>query len=119
MEEKTVTNNTGGLEEDLNPEIFNKYFSVEFSLNGMGPTYLFKLRDIPYSGLCILVKEDSVVLKHLKVGDILNMKYNPLESSCSSILLKTRIRDISKNPQGRLMGHSIAGLSIIYKQDGR
>jgi hypothetical protein len=47
------------------------------------------------------------------------MKYNPLESSYSAKLLKTRITDISKYPQGRIMGHSLVGLSIIDKQDGR
>ncbi len=118
MEEKNVTNNSAGRKPESRT-IFNKYFSVQFSLNGMGPTYLFKLRNISYSGLCILVKEDSVVLKHLKVGDILNMKYNPLESSYSTKLLKTRITDISKYPQGRIMGHYHVGLSIIDKQDGR
>jgi len=69
----------------------DKYFGVQFSLNEKGPSYIFKLRDISLNGLCILVKKDSAVLKHLKVGDILNMEYNPPESSGSNKIFKTRI----------------------------
>jgi len=66
MEESIVTNYSAGSRFESRT-ILDKYFSVQFSLNGMGPTYLFKLRDISLNGICILVKEDSAVLKHLKV----------------------------------------------------
>jgi hypothetical protein len=93
--------------------ILNKFYSVQFSLSCMGPVYLFKLRDIPLNGLCILVKEDSSVLKQVEVGDILDMEYNPSESSDPSTLLKTKI--ISKNCHDSFTGHSLVELSIIDK----
>ena len=89
----------------------DKYYSVQFSFDDMGPTYLFKLRDMPLNGLCILVKEDSSVLNQLEVGDILNMEYNPPGSSDSSKRLKTQIT--SKNSQDSFTGHSLVGLSIV------
>ena len=65
MEESIVTNYSAGSRSESRT-ILDKYFSVQFSLNGMGPTYLFKLRDISLNGICILVKEDSEGYKALK-----------------------------------------------------
>jgi hypothetical protein len=90
-------------------DIIDKFFSVQFSLNG--PTYLFKLRDIPENGLSILVKEGSEVLRELEVGDILDIQYNNPELSSSSKILKTKIS--SKHFHNRLSGHYLVGLSII------
>lgn len=110
MEDKVIMENltVGGAESSI---FLNKYHSVQFSLNDMGPTYLFKLRAVPANGLCILVKEDSSVHKKLNVGDVLNMDYNPPEAPNSSKRLKTQIT--SKNSQDAFIGHSLIGLSIV------
>ena len=114
MEEATATNTTNSVGMQYDPDtIMNKYYSVQFPLNGTGPTYLFKLRNTPKNGLFILVKEDSIILKELKVGDILNMEYNPMGYSDPSIL-KTQIN--SKNSHNGFNGHSLIGLSIIDGQ---
>lgn len=114
MEEKTVMKHSA-CERSESRNVLNKYYSVQFHLNGMGAAYLFKLRDIPLNGLCILVKEDSQVLEELEVGDILNMGYNPPESPDSPKLLKTRVT--SKSAYDYFSGHSLVGLSIL-EQDG-
>ena len=116
MNENTVVNRSAGRKSDSRT-ILDNFYSVQFSLNHMGPTYLFKLRDIPLNGLCILVKEDSSVLKELKVGDILDMEYNTTGLSDSSKRLKTQVS--YKNCHDRFAGHSLVGLSIVDKQDGR
>ena len=114
MEKKIgMHDDPGGRSEPRN--VLNKYYSVQFYINGMDSAYLFKLRDIPLNGLCILVKEDSPVLKELEVGDILNMGYHPLETPESPKLLKTRVT--SKSAYDRFSGHSLIGLSIL-EQDG-
>jgi hypothetical protein len=77
----------------------------------MDPAYLFKLRDISGNGLCILVKQDSTVFRQLNEGDMLDMEYNPTESSGPPKLLKTKIT--SKNCYDRFKGHSLVELSII------
>ena len=91
--------------------ILDNYYSVQFSLNDMGPIYLFKLRNITLNGPCILVREDSSIFKQLEVGDILDMKFNPMELSVPNKRLKTKI--ISKNSHDLFTGHSLVGLSII------
>jgi hypothetical protein len=69
------------------------------------------------NGLCILVKEDSDVLKCLKVNETINMEYNPSASQGTSKYLKTRISDITKNNHGGFNGHRLVGLSIIEEHD--
>ena len=95
----------------LSRYILDNYYSVQFSLNDMGPVYLFKLRNISLNGPCILVKEDSSVFKQLEVGDILHMEFNPPELTAPNKLLKTQI--VSKNSHDLFTGHSLVGLSII------
>ena len=97
--------------------ILDNYYSVQFSLNDMGPIYLFKLRDISLNEPCILVKKDSSVFKQLEVGDILHMEFNPPEPSVPNKLLKTRI--ISKNSHDLFTGHSLVGLSIVEAANKR
>ncbi|MGB6009663.1 MAG: hypothetical protein WBI57_00150 [Desulfobacterales bacterium] len=110
MEKKTVMKHSAGERSELR-NVLNKYYSVQFHLNGMDLAYLFKLRDIPLNGLCILVKEDSPVLEELEVGDILSMGYNPSESPDSPKLLKTQVT--SKSAYDYFSGHSLVGLSIL------
>lgn len=110
MEEKTYTNYLGG-NISGSRSLLEKYYSVQFSLSSMDPAYIFKLRDFSLSGPCILVRQDSSAFKQLNVGDILNMEYNPTESSGPIKLLKTQIT--SKNCYDRFKGHSLVELSII------
>ncbi len=94
-------------------KMIDKYFRVEFSKSGLTYFYNFKLRDISSKGMCILVKEDSDVLKSLKVGDILDMKYYTEEHSSQPQQFKTKIKYITKDHQERFKGHCLVGLSII------
>ena len=110
MEEKTATKNFAG-NKDGSRTILEKYYSVQFSLSKMDPAYLFKLRDNSSNGLCILVKQDSSAFKQLRVGDVVDMEYNPKEFSGPTKLLKTKIT--SKNCYDRFKGHSLVELSII------
>jgi len=96
----------------------DQYISVEFSTSELEHVYKFRIRNISPSGMGVLVKESSEVLKHLKVGDILNMKYYRLELSEQPEHLKTEIKHITKNDEGRFRGNYLVGLSILEKQNG-
>ncbi len=114
MGKKNSTNNMAE-SKTVSRYILDNYYSVQFSLNDMGPIYLFKLRNISLNGPCILVKEDSSVFEQLEVGDILDMKFNPMELSVPNKLLKTKI--ISKNSHDLFTGHSLVGLSIVEESN--
>ena len=96
--------------------MLNEYYSVQFYLNGKGPSYLFRLRNKTSSKPYILVKKDSFVFNELKVGDILDMEFNQSESLGSGKLFKTLIT--SKTPHNHYTGHSIIELSIIGNLEG-
>jgi hypothetical protein len=110
VEENTIVNKSIENRSDFR-NILNQYYSVQFTVNDRGPAYLFKLRDISSKGICILVKEDSFVLKQLQVGDILNMEFNQPEPLNSSRSLRTQIT--SKYPHYHIAGHVLVELSIV------
>jgi len=90
-----------------------KYRSVEIEVSDSEPVYVFRIRNIPFSGMGILVKEDSAILNHLKAGDQLNFKYNPIEASDLPEYRKTGINFITKYDQSRLNGHYLVNFSVI------
>jgi PilZ domain len=105
--------------EDRRPEsrtMLDRYYSVEFQLQDTGNVYQFKLRDMSSKGLGILVNKDSAVLKHLKVGDTVDMKYIPPESAGSSESLKTQIAHITQKDEEPFKGHFLIGLLITERE---
>ena len=108
-------NNTKGSEnrrsEPRSPA--DKYSSVEFSVSDLAFNFQFKIWEISRSGMSILAKEDSAVLEHVKVGDVLDMKYYPEELTEAPLILKTEIKHITKHDEGKFKGHYLLGLAII------
>ncbi len=114
MEEKG--NMREGSEKRSEPRLIaNKYCSVEFSTSKGEPNYQFKIRDMTSSGLSIIVKEGSAVLNHLKVGDIMDMKYYQSKKAERPELIKTEIKHITKDDVGRYKGNYLVGLSVVEK----
>ncbi|UCD30984.1 MAG: PilZ domain-containing protein [Desulfobacterales bacterium] len=110
--------NTENIEEKRSEPriILDQYYYVEFVLQETGHIYKFKLRDISSNGLCILVNETSAVLKHLKVGETLDMTYHPPQPSTPVESLKTKIMHITKDEQAPFKGHYLVGLSISSRE---
>ena len=90
-----------------------RYYSVQFSVKDLAYIYQFKIRDVSTEGLCILVDENSEVLKHLKAGDVIDMKYYLSESMGTTEALKTEIRHVTKDADKRFKGHCQVGLLIL------
>jgi PilZ domain len=106
-------------QQDRRPEsrtLLDLYYSVEFRLEETGNVYQFKLRDMSSKGLGILVNKDSAVLKHLKVGDTLDMHYIPPELAGTSESLKTKIAHITEKDDEPFKGHFVIGLSITERE---
>ena len=93
--------------------LIDRYFSVEFSKKGLDSIYHFKIWNISTKGMCIVVKEDSALIGHLQVGEILNMKYYPSDETGPVEHKETEITHITKNAHGRFKGHFLVGLSIM------
>ena len=90
-----------------------RYYSVQFTTNGLASFYQFKLWNISAKGLCILVKEGSEVLNHLSVGDTIEMTYYMADGQGVQENFQTQIKHITKSDNGRFQGHFLVGLSIL------
>ncbi len=93
--------------------LFERYDSVEFSITGLTYDYQFKIWDISKKGLCVVIKEDSAILDHLRVGEVLKMKYYQGDSSKPAEYMTTEIRHISPDETGRFKNHYLVGLLIL------
>ncbi len=87
--------------------------SVEFTPGSSQMIYHFKLRDFSSKGFGIMVKKESKVLKLLKKGDVMDMKYHPEESTTDPVSHKTQIKHISEPDPGTYKDHILVGLLIL------
>ena len=91
----------------------DQLYSVEFLCPGDIFIYRFKIWDISSKGIAILVRDDSEVLKHLKVGDVIEMKYYATDTSVAPEHLRTQIKHITQDKGGRFKGHRLVGLEVL------
>jgi hypothetical protein len=94
-------------------KIIDKYYSVEFSMSDLDFAYQFKIWNLSSKGICVVVKEDSDLLNHVKVGQVLDLKYSANDATHPVETLKTEIKHISKDEEGRFKGLYLIGLSIL------
>lgn len=94
-------------------KVIDEFHSVEFSARNIDVSHHFKIWNLSSRGICVLVKEGASILKHMKVGDILDMKYYKPDSPEPSDYIKTEIRHITREGQGPFRGHYLVGLSLL------
>ena len=91
---------------------FGKYHSVEFSLEGYEYAHQFRIWNSERASMFVLVKQSSVLLQRLKVGDLMKMKYYTNDSLPQAEYVDTRICHIIKEDQGKFRGHCLIGLAM-------
>ena len=96
--------------------LLDQYHSVDFLLKETGRVYQFKLRDLSPNGLGIFVREDSIVLQYLRVGDLLDVQFNPPAASGPPEIFKVQIRHITKTKRGLPDKHTVFGMKIIHRK---
>lgn len=114
MQDGSSENELGRRSEPRKP--VDQYHSVELTFSPNRIIYQFRIWNISQKGMCILLKEDSALLDHIHVGDVLEMKYYPTEESRPTEFFRTKIQHITKEDQGRFKGHYLVGLFILKKQ---
>jgi len=90
----------------------DKFYSVEFMVNGLPYLFQFKIWSTPSKQMFIMVKETSDILKQLKEGESFNMKYYS-DVPKYPIALKTQIDYLKKEKDGRFKNHYLVGLKIL------
>jgi hypothetical protein len=94
----------------------NRFYSVEFSVNGPQLLYQSKLWSRSSDSVFALVKEDSDIINWIRVGDVLDMKYYSEDELCPVKNFNTRIQYISRDDNGRFKGHYRVGLAIVAEE---
>jgi len=95
----------------------DEIYTVELSFAGLPFTYKFKIWNLSSKGTCIVVRNDSAVLKEIKVGDVLEMKYYTADTPDLPRCLGTQIKHITKDEGGRFKNHTLVGLQIRERVD--
>lgn len=91
--------------------LIDQFHSVEIFLPELMRRYLFKLRDISNGGMGIIVKNDSLILNYINVGDEREIRFHAPGKYPES--LKVAIKHISESETGRYKGHHVVGISIL------
>lgn len=116
MKQKTAGNNLRKKQDAHHRIQPDKFYSVEFRIDGFPYHFQFKIWSTPSKDMFILVKESSDIWKRLTVGEISKMKYYcddldyPIES-------ETKIEYIAKEEHGRFSGHYLVGLKILRDKE--
>ena len=95
------------------PEHFH---SVEFVVQSPHPIYQFKLWRSECNQVFLLIKDNSTLLRHLKVGNILPMTYHCCEAAMQTEVCNTQIENIVNEQEGRFRGHHRVELAIVPRE---
>jgi hypothetical protein len=90
--------------------------SISFKPPGSDWEYQIKLRDFSASGLGLLVKEDSALLKYIRVGDVFSVNYHEDSDPMTVRAQTVKIRHISFPASGMPEKHMIVGLSFFEQE---
>ena len=123
--EETIMKNNSKISNSVEKRTFPRnyldiFYSVEITVSAndnLFQCYQFKLRNISDSGMCVLVSEESEIMKHMKTGDIIVIKYCPVNPDHPQKNMKTQIKHITYVPREKAAGngHYYIGLLIMEK----
>jgi hypothetical protein len=87
-------------------------YSVEIKLNGFLIVYLSKLRTLNGDGPCFIVKQNSIMMKRLRVGLGLELRCWSPKNAYAAKYFKAKTKHITLQHDGPFRGHYLVGLTI-------
>jgi len=87
-------------------------YSAEIRLNGFYLVYLSKLRTMNGGGPCFIVKENSIMMKRLRVGLGLELRCWSPKNAYAVKYFRAKIKQITSPHDGPINGHYLVGLAI-------
>ncbi len=93
----------------------DEYHSAEFIFDEAELHYQYRIWDTGSSSMCVLIKENSEILRLLEVGKTLKVRYYSQKSPLPSEALTTVVRHVTRNDQGKFKGHFLVGLEIVQE----
>jgi len=77
------------------------------------PVYQFKLKDISGDGTCFLVREESSILRHLRVGQEIEIQFHGIDGILPAMVHRSEIKHITRSDQSRYKDHVLVGVRIL------
>jgi len=114
---ETYSEGSGSLRHSGAEKVSDRFYSVEFEVNGLNMLYQTKIWNSPSASMFALIKENSDILNRIRVGDVLNMKYYTTDALRPIRQLDTKIEYITRDRKGRFRGHYLIGLAILPHQN--
>ena len=87
-------------------------YHAEIRLVGV-PVYEVKLKDFSTKGSCILIKQDSLLINHLKIGQTVKVKYYLDDRNKPGKIFEATVKYITMQEEGRYKGHYLVGLETL------
>jgi hypothetical protein len=94
-----------------------QYYCVEIPVSRINTVYQFKIWEVEYMSLSILIDECSDLLNWIKTGDRLKMRYYSHDPENPYQDLYTELIYIERQGHGRLRDHYLAGIEIMEEQN--
>ena len=88
----------------------DRYTSVEFCIKDLEFNYQFKIWETKTPELNILINRNAIIMKHLHVGNTVDIKCIPSGGSRYPVTMRTKIKHINDNVEKRLKGFCLVGL---------
>ena len=86
-----------------------RFQSVELFIEGVECPHQFPIWEREPATMFVLVKQNSEILGHLRVGDVMDMKYYTEDSFCRTRTMETEISHMSREDEGRFQGQPLHG----------
>ena len=90
-----------------------QYQSVDLSVDGVDFSYRFRIWHNPPHSNVILIRKDSRILPHLRVGVTLKTQYYCPGEAFPEGVRETTIKEIFREEHGRFKGHFWVGLEPL------
>ena len=87
-------------------------YRVEIKLVGE-PIYQFRVTDVSTKGAGLLIKDDSLFLKLIKVDQIIDVNFISPKGSNPKGIYKAKIKHITKMDKGKNNGHILVGIHLL------
>ena len=92
----------------------DQFCSAIIRIGGI-PVYQFELKDISKNGTCFIVRDDSTILRHLKVGELVDIQFRNQNGDGIIAFHRSKIIHITGANRGLYKGHRLVGVQIIER----
>jgi hypothetical protein len=97
-----------------NNKTSNRICRATIRIGGL-PVYRFQLEDISTNGTCFLVKDDADILRHLSIGQEIDIRIPAAEPDKPSVSQDSRIIYISEQNTAQYRGCRIVTVQVLNR----